>query len=65
MSTKHDNVLPADKNLSSDADYEAAVAKIIGEVTKRWRVLEEPASAIPSTDGWFPPSRPQRGCEDC
>jgi hypothetical protein len=67
MPTKHttDDVPHADQNLSGEVDYEAAVPKIIGDLNKRWRVPEKPASTIPSSDGWFPPSRPRRGCEDC
>jgi hypothetical protein len=47
-----------------EADYEAAVAEIIAQLTSGWRISEKPAT-LPQTEDWFPPSRPRRGCEDC
>ncbi len=67
MSPKHadENVLSACQNLPDDTGYETAVAEIIDRLSKSWRVSEKPAAPLQQTDGWFPPSRPRRGCEDC
>jgi hypothetical protein len=67
MSTKLscENVLPADQVLPAEADYEAAVAEIVGRLSKGWRVSEKTGSTIPVSKDWFPPSKPRRGCEDC
>jgi hypothetical protein len=53
------------QGLPKDADCEAAVTNIINRSGKGPCAPRKPASAILETDGWFPPSRPRRGCEDC
>lgn len=60
-----ESVPAAGQNPPAEAGYEAAVAKIIAQLTASWRVSDKTAAPLPQTDGWFPPNRPRRGCEDC
>ena len=53
------------QGLPNDADCEAAITDIINPTGKGWCAPRKPAARILETDGWFPPSRPGRGCEDC
>ena len=57
----------AERNLARpvDADEEGIAAEIMGRLAKDWSLLQKPGAAVPETEGWFPPSRPRRGCEDC
>lgn len=60
-----ENMKLAVQILPGEADYEAAVAEIIAQLTSGWRISEKPAASLPQTDDWFAPNRPRRGCEDC
>ena len=53
------------QGLPKDANCEAAVTDIVNCTSKGPCASRKPAAPILETDGWFPPSRPRRGCEDC
>ena len=61
------NMHPSDRNLAhhGDENEESGAAKMIRRLAKDWSLLQKPDAAILETEGWFPPSRPRRGCEDC
>ncbi len=61
------NAHPSDRTTAPSLDgYEERVATdIIRRLARDWGRLQKPGAAIPETEGWFPPSRPRRGCEDC
>jgi predicted nucleic acid-binding protein len=48
-----------------DDNEEGSAAKMIRRLAKNWSLLQKPDAAILETEGWFSPSRPPRGCEDC
>ena len=48
-----------------DDNEEGCAAKMMRRLAKDWSLLQKPDAAILETEGWFPPSRPRRGCEDC
>lgn len=60
-----ENTVDTASMLSGEADYETAVNDIIGRFSERWRVSGKVARPVAESDGWFPLSRPRRGCEDC
>ena len=53
------------QGLPKDANCEAGVTDIVNCTSKGPCAPRKPAAPILETDGWFPPSRPRRGCEDC
>jgi hypothetical protein len=59
--------LPSDCATSPALDgYEERIAtEIMRRLVRDWDRLQKPGAAIPETEGWFPPGRPGRGCEDC
>lgn len=61
------NLQLSDRNLPrlGDGYEEGVAAEIMRRLAKDWSRLQKPDAAIPETEGWFPPSRPRRGCEDC
>ncbi len=54
------NLLGSGQILPDEADDEAAITDSKGPCAS-----PKPAAVLLETDGWFPPSRPRRGCEDC
>ena len=53
------------QGLPKDADCEAAVTDIINPTGKGRCAPGKRDARILETNGWFPPSRPRRGCEEC
>ena len=53
------------KGPQKDADFAKPVTDITNRTGQGPRASRKPAVPILETDGWFPPSRPRRGCEDC
>jgi hypothetical protein len=53
------------QGLPKDADCEGVVTDIINPTGKGPCAPRKTAARILETDGWFPASRPRRGCEDC
>jgi hypothetical protein len=46
--------------------YEEQIAtEIMQRLATDWSLFRKPGALVPETEGWFPPSRPRRGCEDC
>ena len=61
------NLQPSDRNVAHPGAgcEEGVAAEIMKRLAEDWNRLQKPDAAIPETEGWFPPSRPRRGCEDC
>ena len=59
---KYPELSPAEPN---DADSGPVAWEIIGRLARDWSRLQKAGSPLPETEGWFPPSMPRRGCEDC
>jgi hypothetical protein len=58
---------PSDCTATHPVDgYEEQIAtEILERLATDWSLLQKPGALVPETDGWFPPSRPRRGCDDC